>query len=113
MTSLNRSDTIPPATSRDMAAVDSATMTPNGAAWSAILAAGIGCASLGSLVILAESSKRMADLLKFSKPVGPLSGKTTLTVIIWLIAWAILHLLWRNRQVRADRSWTMTLILVF
>ena len=113
MTIFNHSKTFPAANAHDMGQVDRLTPSFNGAAWSAILAAGIGCASLGLLVILAESNKRIADIFKFSQPVGPLSGKTTLGVIAWLIAWGVLHLLWRKRQISSGRIFVLTLIFVF
>jgi len=64
----------------------------------AFLAAGIGSLVLGLLTTLAAASESIASFLEFSKPVGPLSGKTTLTVALWLVAWVILHLIYRDRD---------------
>ena len=72
--------------------------TPNGGAWAALLAAGIGCAAIGVFTDLAEGSKSIGAMLTFSKPVGNLSGKTTLGLVVWLIAWGLLHLRWRHRD---------------
>jgi hypothetical protein len=65
-----------------MTAVDNA-----GKALAAMVAAGVGCAALGVLTTLAELSPGLKNVLNFYDPVGPLSGKTTVAVIVWLIAW--------------------------
>ena len=59
---------------------------PNGPGAAAILGAGIGCAMLGILAFAAEASRPVADMLNFYNPVGPLSGKTTIAIIVWLAA---------------------------
>jgi lysylphosphatidylglycerol synthetase-like protein (DUF2156 family) len=85
---------------------------PNGPAAAAILAAGIGACALGLLTTLAQASRTVARLLTFSDAVGPLSGKTTIAVVIWLVAWALLSALWRGKDVRFERVWTATVILL-
>jgi hypothetical protein len=72
---------------------------PNGSGAAAILAAGIGCAMVGILAFAAEASPPFAKLLNFYNPVGPLSGKTTVAVIVWLVAWFVLARLWRDKNV--------------
>jgi magnesium-transporting ATPase (P-type) len=87
---------------------------PNGPIWSGILAAGIGCTALGALVDLAEASKSVSNALNFYNPTGDLSGKTLLAVIIWLVAWVVLHARWRNREIQSPGKIMMiTLVLVF
>src|SRR5512140_880112 len=76
----------------------SAGTLPNGEAVAAIFAAGIGCLALGLLTTLAEASAGFKTMLAFNAGVGPLSGKTTYAVVIWLIAWAALHFVWRQKQ---------------
>jgi hypothetical protein len=78
----------------------------NGPAAAAILAAGIGCAALGILTLLAAASPAAAGLLAWSEAVGPLSGKAGLAVLIWLAAWLLLGSLWKNRQVNLRRTLT-------
>lgn len=85
---------------------------PNGAAAAAVLAAGIGSFVLGLLTTLSAASKAVATALNFYNPVGPLSGKTTVAVVIWLVAWAILHGAWGNRQVELGKVSSVALILV-
>jgi hypothetical protein len=71
----------------------------NGAAAAAILAAGVGGALLGILVTVAEAYRPLAKLLTFSASVGPLSGKTTVAMVGWLVTWAVIHWIWRTRNV--------------
>jgi hypothetical protein len=85
----------------------------DGGAWAAILAGGIGCASIGILVDLAEASKTFSAKLALSSSVGDLSGKTTYGIACWLAAWAILHLLWRRRDLAAPgRIAAVTVVLL-
>jgi hypothetical protein len=72
---------------------------PNGPGGAAILAAGIGCAMVGILAFAAEASKPLANMLNFYNPTGPLSGKTTVAVIVWLVAWFVLSRLWKSKSV--------------
>jgi len=86
---------------------------PNGPVWAGILATGIGCASLGALVDLAVASKSVSNALNFYNPTGDLSGKAALAVIIWLIAWAVLHVRWKNRDIQSPRKiMAITLLLI-
>jgi len=72
---------------------------PNGPGAAAILAAGIGSAALGILAFAAEAYRPFAQSLNFYNPAGPLSGKTTVAVIVWLVAWFVLSRLWKQKTV--------------
>ena len=72
---------------------------PNGLGAAAILAAGIGCAAIGVLAFAAELSPAFRSLSNFYNPVGPLSGKTTVAIIVWLAAWYVLSRFWRQKTV--------------
>ena len=72
---------------------------PNGRAAAAILAAGIGCAAVGILAILRDAFSPVAKALNFYNPSGPLSGVTTVAVVIWLAAWFVLARQWRDKNV--------------
>jgi hypothetical protein len=72
---------------------------PNGFGTAAILAAGIGCFSLGVLTVAGDASKSFARHLIFYRPTGPLSGVSTTSIAIWLLAWAVLSFRWRTRDV--------------
>ncbi|MDQ0732369.1 hypothetical protein [Arthrobacter sp. B1I2] len=50
--------------------------------------------------------------MTFYGPVGPLSGKTTLTVVVWLLCWVALHLALRKREVEGRRVVTASLVLI-
>ncbi len=71
----------------------------NGRGAAAILAAGIGCAVLGVLALANDASKSFGKLMVFSHPTGGLSGVTTTTIIVWLVAWYVLNRAWRARSV--------------
>jgi len=85
---------------------------PNGPVAAAFLAAGIGTFALGLFTTGAAAFDGVANALRWSTPVGPLSGKSTLAVIIWLGAWVILGPLWRTREVRFASIYRWTLVLV-
>src|SRR4051794_3606681 len=76
---------------------------PNGPGAAAILAAGIGSAGLGIIALAGDASPAIRKLLNFYNPTGPLSGVTTLTIIIWLGAWFILARVWRDKTVAMNR----------
>jgi hypothetical protein len=46
---------------------------------------------------LAEASTSVKDWLQWSDAVGPLSGKVIMAVLVWLVSWAILHVVLRSR----------------
>jgi hypothetical protein len=85
---------------------------PEGPVAAAILAAGIGCFALGILTTLAEASETIKDWLNWNDDVGPLSGKTLGAVIVWLVAWAVLHVVYRARAFETRRALTIALVLI-
>ena len=82
----------------------------NGAAPAAVLTVGIGCFVLGLITTLAAASRPVATALAFYGPAGPLSGKSTLAVVVWLVAWAVFHKRWKNTQVNFSGVFVATLI---
>jgi hypothetical protein len=85
---------------------------PNGPAAAAVLAAGIGCFALGLLTVLSTAFTPLANVLQFYQPTGPLTGVSTLAVVIWLIAWLVYHRLWRQKQMRFTTVLVVTLVLI-
>jgi len=87
---------------------------PDGPAAAAILAAGIGMFALGLLTVLSEASTAMHDWLaswEFDQGVGPLAGKTTVAVIVWVLSWIVLGIaLWR-REVNLKVWFWVALVL--
>jgi hypothetical protein len=72
--------------------------TANGACWAAVLAGAIGCAVFGLLVDLAEAIPRVSSLLNFHNPVGDLSGKSIVAVVVWIVTWVVLNARWKHRN---------------
>ena len=88
------------------------TSRPNGAGAAAVLAAGIGAFLVAIIAILADQSAAIKSLMIFWKPTGPLSGVTTCAIVLWLVAWTILHARWRNRSVALARINAAAFILL-
>ena len=76
---------------------------PNGSGAAAILSAGLGSFAVGLLAIVADQSSSLKSLFVFYRPTGPLSGVTTVAILIWLFAWGILEWRWRNKTVALGR----------
>lgn len=76
---------------------DSPALT-NGSGAAAIFSAGAGCFVLAVLAILGDKSALIQRSLVFYKPTGPLSGVTTVAILVWLVTWAILEWSWRKRH---------------
>jgi hypothetical protein len=90
----------------------SATSLPNGPGAAAVLAAGIGSFALGFLDVLADKVPSIKIWMNFYNPTGPLSGVTTCAIIVWLVAWAILQMRWRGREVRYAPTGAIALVLL-
>jgi asparagine N-glycosylation enzyme membrane subunit Stt3 len=86
---------------------------PTGPAAAAILSAGVGCSVLGILSVAADASKPIARLMTLYRPTGPLSGVSSLAILIWLGTWFILAKRWQIRTVAiAKVNVTAFLLLV-
>jgi len=87
---------------------------PLGTAAAALLAAGVGVFVTGLMTTLAEVSPGLRSSLNWWNPAGPLTGKTGVGVILWLVAWVILHAAYKNREIDFDRAmrWAWILILL-
>lgn len=85
---------------------------PFGPVAAVFLAAGIGAVILGILTTLAEASEGIKSALEWSKAVGPLSGKTIISVVVFLLSWAILHGVLRDKDLdpRKVFMWTAGLV---
>jgi hypothetical protein len=85
---------------------------PFGPVAAVFIAAGIGAVVLGILTTLTEANSSVEDTLKFNAGVGPLSGKTIVSVIVFLVIWAILHAMWRRKDPAPGRVFLWTWILL-
>lgn len=89
-----------------------ATMTPTGPAAAAVIAAGIGCFLIGVMTTLAEVSAGLGSFLTWNKGVGPLSGKTSIGVIGFFVAWLILSRMWGKKDIAFSTIYLWTAILL-
>lgn len=78
----------------------------------ALLAGGAGSLLLGFVVVLAEASSAFSGTLSLYPPTGSLSGKVAITVVGWIIVWAVLHLRMRGREVPVAATIRTVAILV-
>lgn len=85
---------------------------PEGPIAAAIIAGGIGAAALGLLTTLAEASTDIKDWLDWNSDVGPLSGKTGTAIVVWLIAWVVLHAAYRGKPYETRRAFVIALVLI-
>src|SRR5512138_3532455 len=83
-----------------------------GVASAAFVSSGIGCLFIGLMVTGAEASAGLKTALTWSSGVGPLSGKTGVGIIAWIISWAILHAMWKDKEMNFGKVFTATLILI-
>ena len=85
---------------------------PEGPIAAAIIAGGVGAAALGLFTTLAEANEDIKDWLDWNADVGPLSGKTIMAVIVWLVAWVTLHTVYRGRPYETRRAFIIAMVLV-
>jgi hypothetical protein len=101
-----------------MSALPSSDTKPNGPVAASFIAAGVGCAVLGLIIVLNEAKILSSTSLDFAKNyglgsgVGPLSGKVIISTIAFLATWAVLGLLWRSKEVNFGRVLVVSLVLV-
>ena len=84
----------------------------NGSAAAAIVSAGVGSAVIGLMSTGAAISTGLKSALNWWGPAGPLSGKTGVGVIVWLVSWVVLHASWKDRDVAFTRVLVATLVLL-
>jgi hypothetical protein len=84
----------------------------NGSACGAIVAAGAGCFAMGVLAVAGDGSKRLAGMLNFYPPSGPLSGVSTMAVVVWLVVWVVLAQLWRGKTVAMRKANVVAFLLL-
>jgi len=65
----------------------------------AILATGVGALALGVLAFAGDAVRSFGRAMIFWPPSGPLSGVTTVAIVVWLGVWAILARRWARRDV--------------
>ena len=83
-----------------------------GCAAAAFVAAGIGCFALGVTTCLSESIKAVENAFNWYNPVGALTGKTWIAIFVWVISWAILGSMWKNRTMAVGTVVKVTYVLI-
>jgi hypothetical protein len=84
----------------------------NGSGAAAIFSAGVGCFVLAMLAVVADKSMVIQRRLIFYRPTGPLSGVTTVAIVVWLVTWGILDWSWRRKTMAAGRIYAIALTLL-
>ena len=85
---------------------------PNGPVAAALIAGSLGAATIGLLTTLAEAAEPIKNALNWYNPVGPLTGKSLVGVIVFFVSWVVLHLIFRGKNVNFARVTTVALILL-
>jgi hypothetical protein len=75
----------------------------NGAAGATVLAVGLGSFVLGVGALAGDASPTVARLFNVWPRTGPLSGVTTLAIIVWLGTWFALARAWNGRNLDLRR----------
>jgi hypothetical protein len=86
----------------------------NGPVSAALLAGGIGSAAMGLITLVYEINDKsaFAKAMAWNKGVGGLSGKSSLSIIIFFVAWAILHYLWKDKETDFARISSIAIALL-
>ena len=85
---------------------------PNGSGAAAMLAAAIGSFVLAIVAFAGDKSVSIKNSLNFYKPTGPLSGVTTIAILVWFLAWGFLEWRWGKRAVAMSRINRVSLALL-
>ena len=85
---------------------------PNGSGAAAMLAAALGSFVLAIIAFAGDKSVPIKNGLNFYKPTGPLSGVTTVAIVVWFLAWGFLEWRWGKRAVAMSRISRVSLALL-
>ncbi|MBZ0281711.1 MAG: hypothetical protein K8L97_13315 [Anaerolineae bacterium] len=77
-----------------------------------MIASGIGSLVLGITIILSEVSADFKTFLTWHSGAGPLSGKTGLSVIAFVVSWVLLHYAFQRKAISLTTSFIVTVVLV-
>jgi hypothetical protein len=80
----------------------------------AFLGVGLGSFLFGLIVLIAESKAGagFSAALNIVKPVGALSGKTTLGVIAFVLSWIGFRFVFKNRAIKLSTVFTISIVLL-
>jgi len=85
---------------------------PNGSGAAAMLAAAIGSLVLAIIAFAGDKWVPIKNSLNFYKPTGPLSGVTTVAIVVWFLVWGFLEWRWGKRNVAMRRINRVSLALL-
>jgi hypothetical protein len=88
------------------------TAVTTGPAAAAMISGGIGAFVIGLLTTGAVISEVLRNALNWWNPAGPLTGKTGVGVIAWLICWALLNTVWKGKDYDLRKSFIITLVFL-
>lgn len=77
-----------------------------------MIASGIGSLVLGIAIVLAEVNVDIKTFLTWNTGVGPLSGKTGVSIIAFVISWVVLHYAFQRKAISLTTSFVITVVLV-
>ena len=83
-----------------------------GPAAAAIISGAIGTFVIGLLTTGSVIFEGLRNALNWWNPAGPLTGKTGVGVIAWLISWALLSTVWKDKDYDLRKAFVITLIIV-
>src|SRR5689334_12975240 len=100
--------------SSDVKVQETAVSTVDSAVGAAFIASSIGTLVLGIAIVLTEmkAGAGLKAALTWTAPVGPLSGKTGVAVIAFVVSWVALHFAFKNRAVSLTTAFIVTVILL-
>ena len=88
------------------------TAVTTGPAAAAMISGAIGSFIIGLLTTGSVIIEGLGDALNWWNPAGPLTGKTGVGVIAWLISWALLNTVWKGKDYDLRKAFIITLIVV-
>lgn len=100
--------------SSDVKAQETAVSAVDRAVGAAFIASGIGSLVLGLAIVITEmkAGAGIKAALAWNSGVGPLSGKTGVAIIAFVISWIGLHFAFKNRAVSLTTAFIVTVILL-
>ena len=88
------------------------TAVTTGPAAAAMISGAIGTFVIGLLTTGSVIFEGLREALNWWNPAGPLTGKTGVGVIAWLISWALLNTVWKGKEYDLRKAFIITLIFV-
>lgn len=83
-----------------------------GPASAAMVSSSIGIFIIGLMTTLSAANAGFKEMLNWWSPAGSLVGKTTIGVLAWLISWAVIHTLWKNKEYEIGKAFKITLFFI-